>query len=78
MTDQAVKLVQNDLLKPPKDPKMVVAKQEVIMARAGAGRKDSTELDVDVLLKPVSSESNSLPVDMIALPRCRSGIRLLS
>jgi hypothetical protein len=53
VTDQAVKLVQNDLLKPPKDPKVVVAKQEVAMARQGAGRKDSPELDPDVLIKPV-------------------------
>jgi hypothetical protein len=62
VTDQAVRLVQNDLIKPPKDPKLVVAKQEVIMARAGAGRKDSPEIDPDVLIKPIAVKNHTGPL----------------
>jgi nuclear protein localization family protein 4 len=65
VTDQAVKLVQNDLLKPPKDPKVVVAKQEVAMARQGAGRKDSPELDPDVLIKPVAVVNHEGPLSCV-------------
>lgn len=54
VTDQLLRLVEKDLIKPPKEPKFISAREEVIMARAGAGRKDSCNIETDVLIKPIA------------------------
>ena len=53
VTDQCMKLYSADLFRPSKDPKVCKFGEQVLMHRAGAGRKESDEVETTVLLKPV-------------------------
>lgn len=53
VTDQCVKLYQANLFRPSKDPKVCKFGEQVLMFKAGQGRKESDEVETTVLLKPV-------------------------
>ena len=55
VTDQCMKLYSADLFRPSTDPKVCKFGEQVLMHRAGAGRKESDEVETTVLLKPVCS-----------------------
>jgi len=57
VTDQSMKLHQAGLFRPSKDPKVCKFSEQVLMHRAGAGRKESDEVETTVLLKPVALKS---------------------
>ncbi|KAL6065293.1 Nuclear pore localization protein NPL4 [Balamuthia mandrillaris] len=58
LSDQAVKLQESGVLKPiQRDAAVCQLREEVLMHRAGAGRKDATEIDPTVLVVPVALDS---------------------
>jgi len=57
VTDQCMRLYQADLFRPSKDPKVCKFGEQVLMHKAGLGRKESDEVETTVLLKPVALKS---------------------